>query len=80
MKFKIYSKYGCPYCVKIENVFQLMKLEYEIYKLDEDFNRTDFMHEFGPHAAFPQIVLNDKHKLGGCIDTINFLKQNKLIG
>lgn len=79
MKFKIYSKYGCPYCVKIENIFKLMKIDYEVVKLDEDFNRTEFKNKFGLQAAFPQIVLNDNLTLGGCIDTINFLKQNKLI-
>jgi len=79
MKFKIYSKYGCPYCVKIENVFQLMKLEYEVYKLDEDFDKGEFRTKFGSRAAFPQIVLNETYNIGGCIDTIKFLKENKLI-
>ena len=31
MKFTIYSKDGCPYCTKVEQVLQLAELQYVIY-------------------------------------------------
>lgn len=79
MQFKIYSKYGCPYCTKIENVFKLIGAKYEVLKLDEHFTKEEFKEIFGDYVGFPQIVLNDEEKLGGCIDTIKYLKNNSLV-
>lgn len=79
MKFKIYSKYGCGYCTKIENVFRMLKLDYVVYKLNEDFTKQEFQNTFGENVGFPQIVLNDEQMLGGCIDTIKYIKENNLV-
>ena len=59
MKFTVYSKYGCPYCTKVEEVLKLTNLEHKVYKLDEDFTRNQFYAEFGEGATFPQVLLND---------------------
>jgi glutaredoxin len=79
MKFEIYSKQGCPYCVKIQNLLQLLKMEYVIYKLNIDFNKEEFYEKFGNGSTFPQVILNENEKLGGCSDTITYLKENKII-
>ena len=79
MQFTIYSKVGCPYCTKIEKIFSLINADYEVLKLDEDFNRDEFKEKFGNYAGFPQIVLNEGEKLGGCIDTIKYLRENRLV-
>ena len=34
--------------------------------------------EFGNGSTFPQIICNDK-KLGGCTDTIQFLKEHQIV-
>ena len=34
--------------------------------------------EFGGNATFPQILLNNK-KLGGCTDTVKYLKEHNLL-
>lgn len=78
MKFLIYSKDGCPYCSKIEQVMQLSNKEHEVYKLDEDFTRQQFYDKFGYGSTFPQVVLGET-KLGGCTDTVKYLKENQLI-
>ncbi len=79
MKFTVYSKYGCPYCSKIEEVLKLANLEHKVYKLDEQFTREQFYSQFGEGTTFPQVVLNDQENLGGCVDTVKYLQENKLI-
>ena len=79
MRFTVYSKYGCPYCSKVKQVLQLSNLEHKVYKLDEDFSRDEFYAEFGFGSTFPQVVLNDTERLGGCTDTVKYLKENKVI-
>jgi glutaredoxin len=78
MKFVVYSKTGCPYCEKVKKVLELTDQLYVEYVLDENFTRNEFYSEFGEGSTFPQIVCEDK-KLGGCTDTINFLKEQKII-
>jgi glutaredoxin len=79
MKFTVYSKNGCPFCSKIEQVLQLSNLEHKIYKLDEDFTREEFYSEFGQGSTFPQVIMNDTEHLGGCTDTVKYLQENKVI-
>ena len=77
MNFAVYSKDGCPYCDKIKQVMDLTKLSYVVYNLNEDFDRDSFYGEFGQGSTFPQVVVDCK-KLGGCVDTIEFLRENKI--
>ena len=77
MNFAVYSKDGCPYCDKIKQVMDLTKLSYVVYNLNEDFDRDSFYGEFGQGSTFPQVVV-DGIKLGGCVDTIEFLRENQI--
>ena len=77
MNFAVYTKDGCPYCDKIKQVMDLTKLSYVVYNLNEDFDRDSFYGEFGQGSTFPQVVV-DGIKLGGCVDTIEFLRENKI--
>ena len=94
MKFTVYSKNGCPYCDKVKQVLQLSKLEHVIYKLDRDFDKPGFYSQFGQGSTFPQVVLdstnlggctfpqvviNDIQHIGGCTETVKYLKENKLV-
>ena len=58
MVFIVYSKDGCPYCEKIIKVFETLKLEHEVYKLDRDFTVKQFCDSFGKGVLFPQVILN----------------------
>ena len=78
MNFTVYSREGCPYCTKIQQVLQLAELRHVIYKLDRDFDRDSFYDQFGKGSTFPQVVLNGDN-LGGCSDTVKYLKENKLV-
>ena len=79
MKFTVYSKNGCPYCTKIKQVLELANLEHVVYTLGETFDRDGFYSQFGYGSTFPQIVLNDQEHLGGCTDTVQYLKEQNLV-
>jgi glutaredoxin 3 len=48
------------------------------YKLGRDFDKDQFYDVFGQGSTFPQ-VLKDQEKLGGCMDTVKYLRENKLV-
>ena len=78
MTFTVYSKPGCGFCTKIERVLQLSEQKYVVYKLGKDFSPKEFVDEFGDDATFPQITYGDK-VLGGCNETIDFLKEKNYL-
>ena len=78
MNFTVYSKEGCPFCTKVVQVLQLAKLNHVVYELDDHFDRESFYGQFGQGSTFPQVVLNGTN-LGGCTETVQYLKENKLV-
>tara|TARA_B100000963_G_scaffold342912_1_gene344236 strand:- start:544 stop:783 length:240 start_codon:yes stop_codon:yes gene_type:complete len=78
MNVAVFSKPDCPYCEKVKKIFKLTKLNYVVYNLDEHFDRDAFISEFGEGSTFPQVVV-DGRKIGGCTDTVKFLKENKIV-
>ena len=78
MNFIVFSKQNCPYCKKIKTVLELTGTDYQVKTLDEDFTRQEFYAKFGKGSTFPQVLCDDK-KLGGCVDTIKFLREQQVI-
>ena len=78
MNFIVYSKNNCPYCYKIKQVLEMTGSDYKVHTLGEDFTRQEFYAKFGQGSTFPQVVCDDKN-LGGCVDTIKFLREQKLL-
>ena len=76
--FAVYSKDGCPYCSKVVQVLELAELNHVVYKLDKNFDRQSFYGEFGNGSTFPQVVMNGR-KLGGCTETVKYLKENNMV-
>ena len=76
--FAVYSKIGCPDCTKVIGALQLAELRFVEYKLGRDFNKEGFYEEFGKGATFPQVLVDGK-KLGGCTETVKYLRENKLV-
>ena len=76
--FVVYSKNGCPYCVKVKKVLESLDVNVTVYQLDVDFSRKQFYDEFGEGSTFPQVVVGDE-KIGGCSETIKYLKENKYV-
>jgi glutaredoxin len=78
MKYLIYSKENCPYCEQIKQVMTLTNLEHEILTLNREFTKEEFYTIFGEGSTFPQVVLGET-KLGGCKDTILFLRNQNIL-
>lgn len=78
MEFLLYSKDNCPYCKKIKDVFRLTNQSFIEYKLNKDFTKMEFYEKFGHGSTFPQVLYNEQ-KLGGCTETIKFLKENNIV-
>ena len=76
--FTVYSKDGCPYCAKVVQVLELAKLNPVVYKLGDDFDRESFYGQFGNGSTFPQVVI-DSTNIGGCTETVQYLKEKKLV-
>ena len=77
--FTVYSKDGCPHCDKIIEVLKLANLKHVVYKLDQHFDKSSFHGQFGEGSTFPQVVVNDMQHLGGCTETVQYLKENELV-
>lgn len=78
MKFTIYSKEDCPYCEKIKDVMKMANFEHVVYTLNQNFTKEQFYSEFGNGSTFPQVIMNET-KIGGCIDTIKYLKDQGIL-
>lgn len=78
MKYTVYSKPSCPFCVKVIRALQLANVEYDELKLDTDFTREEFIGRFG-RTTFPRVLLNNETLLGGCNETVQYLRENKLL-
>ena len=76
--FTVYSKSGCPYCTKVEQVLKLAEQKLIVYKLNRDYTREEFYSKFGVGSTFPQVVVDDK-KIGGCSETVKYLREQKLV-
>jgi glutaredoxin len=78
MNFAVYSKEDCPYCYKVKQVLELTGSNFVVYNLGEDFTREEFYSEFGEGSTFPQVICDDQ-KLGGCTNTVKFLKEKQIV-
>jgi glutaredoxin len=78
MTYTIYSKDGCPFCTKVEQVLQLTEQPYVVLKLGRDYTREEFYSKFGKGSTFPRVVL-DEQLLGGCTETVKYLKENNIV-
>ena len=63
--FTVYSKDGCPYCTKVQQVLELAEIKHVIYKLNRDYTREEFYDKFGQGSTFPRVVKDDE--LIGCL-------------
>ena len=78
MNYTVFSKDDCPYCEKVKEVLKLTGINFVVYTLGEQFDKDAFYGEFGEGSTFPQVVV-DRKKLGGCVETIKFLKEKGVV-
>lgn len=78
MNFEVYTRNGCPYCSKVKQVLDGKNFQYKEFLLDRDFTREQFYTKFGMGSTFPQVIMDQKN-LGGCTDTVKYLRENNLL-
>jgi len=78
MNFTVYTRGGCPYCTQVKQILSGKGYTFTEKVLSQDFGRQSFYKQFGSGATFPQVVL-DGNNLGGCTDTVKYLREQKLI-
>ena len=78
MNFKIYSKENCPYCYKVKTVLEITGTNFEILNWIKILQKKNFILNLGEDSTFPQVIC-DENKIGGCIDTIKFLRERQVI-
>ena len=78
MNFTVYSKQDCPHCYKVKQVLELTGNQFVVYNLNEHFTKEEFYSEFGEGSSFPQVICDDR-KLGGCIETVKYLKELQMV-
>jgi glutaredoxin 3 len=78
MNFTVYTRTGCPYCTQIKQVLQGKGYSFTEKQLNRDFTREQFYSQFGGGSTFPQVLLDSK-RLGGCTESVRYLRENNLI-
>ena len=78
MTYTIYSKDGCPFCTKVQQVLKLTEQKHVVLKLGRDYTREEFYSKFGRGSTFPKVLLGEQ-LLGGCTETVKYLKENNIV-
>ena len=77
MNFAVYTKMVALIVIS-KRVLELTGSKFVVYNLDQHFNRDAFISEFGEGSTFPQVIVDGK-KIGGCVDTVRYLKENNVV-
>lgn len=67
-KITIYSKPGCPFCVRAMQLLDSKNAAFKEIIASQDANiKAEMVQKSNGARTFPQIFINDKH-IGGCDD------------
>ena len=78
MKAIVYSRENCQWCDRVKYLLDHLKISYIEYLYEKDFTKDQFYNEFGVEATFPQVSI-DNNYIGGCKETLNYLKEHQLV-
>lgn len=75
MQVEIYSKDGCPFCVKAKNLLKVKGMAFTEHKIGENgVDKSYIQNKAGkPVHTVPQIFIDDTH-IGGFTDLEQYLK------
>ena len=76
--YTVYSKLNCSHCASIIKLFDLKGIPYTKKTLGPDFNRKEFIEQFGK-TTFPRIVDDNGNVIGGAGETVKFLKEEGIL-
>merc|ERR1712123_267964 len=80
-KVMMFSKTTCPFCTKIKQLFDSLKIEYQVLELDQISDGPAVqaaLAEKSGQRTVPNTYINGKH-IGGCDDTLKLRAENKLL-
>merc|ERR1712098_563036 len=80
-KVMVFSKTTCPFCTKIKQLFESLKIEYEVLELDQISDGADVqaaLLEKSGQRTVPNVYINGEHG-GGCDDTLKLHAENQLL-
>lgn len=77
---EIYTKEGCPNCVKAKALLENKNVSHKNYKLDTDFSRDYIVEKFPMAKTYPIVVINGEF-VGGYIELESKVnEQNEFFG
>ena len=59
-------------------VLEMTGKQFVEYKLGRDFTGQEFYDKFGKGSTFPRVVKDDT-LIGGCTETVKYLREQKLV-
>ncbi|MCF6767336.1 glutaredoxin 3 [Thiotrichales bacterium 19S11-10] len=74
---EIYTKIGCPYCVRALMLLKKKKVKYKEIKIDTNASLRQEMIERTSGYTVPQIIINGQ-AIGGCDDLYALENEAKL--
>lgn len=74
----IYSKNGCPYCVKAKNLLETYEIDFSEIKIDEDDSAKDFVVGNG-HRTVPQLYVKETLLVEGGFDGLSAVPKELII-
>jgi glutaredoxin len=74
----IYSKEGCPYCVKAKDLLEEYNIECNVVKIDEDDDAKTFVVGEG-HRTVPQLYVNNTLLVEGGFDGLNAISKELIV-
>ena len=79
MAIVMYTKEGCPFCIRAKELLANLGQEFEEIDIVENPHRREEMIEKAHGAStVPQIFINDRH-IGGCDDLHELHEKGELI-
>ena len=73
----IYSKDGCPYCVKAKDLLEQYGIDFNEVRIDEDKTAKDFVVGEG-HKTVPQLYVGNTLLVEGGYDGLSALSKSLL--
>ncbi len=72
MDVRVYSKEGCPWCVKTEALLRELRIPYTEVKIDENLkNRQELLETVPGARTVPQVVI-DGRVIGGYWELVSW--------
>jgi len=77
----VFSKTTCPFCAKIKDLFEGLKIQIGVLELNEVDNGAEIqaaLLEKTGQKTVPNVFINGQH-IGGCSDTLKLHENNELL-